>query len=128
MPKILMTCIKEVVFAGKRHKPGDPLEARGESEARVMEALKKARRVTETAPIASAVVYNTRMMTAAAPAAPASLVVSPEYVIKVDGADVVLDGMDIDGLRGLCDRMGVHVHHLARETGMRRALVKSQAE
>ena len=45
----------------------------------------------------------------------------------VDGADVVLDSLDYDALRALCDRLDVKPHALARETGMRKALVKSQA-
>lgn len=126
MPKIPMTCIKEVVYAGKRHKPGDPLDARGESDARVLVAIGKAERAPTVAPVAPPATYSTRMMTAArAPAvaqAPAA-----EYVIKVDGADVVLDDMDYDALRALCDLLEVKPHALARETGMRKALVKSQA-
>lgn len=122
---IPMKCTKSVVYAGKRLQPGIEFQARGEKDARVLAAIGKAERLT-VAPVAPPATYSTRMMTAArAPAvaqAPAA-----EYVIKVDGADVVLDDMDYDALRALCDRLEVKPHALARETGMRKALVKSQA-
>ena len=125
MPKIPMTCIKEVVYAARRYKPGDPLDARGEGDARVLEAIKKAQRVERAAP--AALTYNTRMMTASVPVAAPAPVFAAEYVIKVDGAVTVLDAMDYDALRALCERLDVKVHHMARENGMRKALVKSQA-
>lgn len=47
---IPMKCTKELVYGGRRLKPGAIFEAVGESDARVLEAIKKAERVKAVVP------------------------------------------------------------------------------
>ena len=46
MPKIQMTCLKPMQYAGRRVQAGDQFEAYGESDARVLTAIGKAARYT----------------------------------------------------------------------------------
>lgn len=136
MPQIHMIALKPLTYAGKRFQKDDPFIVRGESDARVLAAIKSAvYSVQRPAPVAPVIQqnYRTRAMVAAAPAMAPALadsqpeVVAPKYVIKVDGEDVALDGKDADELRALCTQLGVSFHHLAGERKLRETLAKSQA-
>jgi len=82
MPKISMVAIKTHVYANKRVQPGGSYEARGEGDARLMEALKNAKRAPQQrvaapapapAPVAPVLGgYKRRDMTAEPPRAPAA--------------------------------------------------------
>ena len=115
---VLMISLKDHIYASRRLRCGAQFSARGQSDARLLVALGRAR----IDPGFQDAGYNTRVMTAAEPSAQAG----PEFVIRVDGQPVVLDGMDIDALRELADRLGVKVHHMAREKKLTAALVESQ--
>lgn len=75
MPKVPLTAIKDHVYAGRRVKAGADYEASGQSDARLMKALGRAKDrevIVAPAPVVSKPVqtYSTRMLTAAAPIAP----------------------------------------------------------
>lgn len=121
---IPMKCTKDLVYAGKRMKAGTEFMARGEGDARLLVAIKKAERVTvyvgmDYAAGVDKTVYSTRAMTAEVPQLPSQW-------ITVDGAMVALDDMDTDELRALTEKRGIKVHHLAGAKKLREALIKSQ--
>lgn len=131
---IPMTAKRSFVYAGKRVAKGQEFNARGVSDARVLSAVGHAVESQASAiPAAAAPLrgqYQTRVMTAAAPAAyvapaPSAPPVAP-MVIKVEGADVVLDDMDGDALHALATQLNVHVHPLTGAKKLRQALVDSQ--
>lgn len=57
----------------------------------------------------------------AAPAAPAG-----EYLIKVEGADVVLDALDAAALHDLAKKLDVKVHHASGAEKVRAALMDAK--
>ncbi len=118
---IPMKCTKELVYAGKRMKAGTEFIARGESDARLLVAIKLAERMKNVTGMV-APTYNTRAMTAMT----ADAVQLPSQSITVGNVDVVLDDMDTDALRELTEKLGIKVHHLAGAKKLREALVKSQ--
>ena len=50
---IPMICTKDLLYAGRRLKPGAAFNARGESDARVLEAIGKAKRAPVVVPVAA---------------------------------------------------------------------------
>ncbi|MFS2047552.1 hypothetical protein ACEN9J_03090 [Variovorax sp. Varisp41] len=58
---------------------------------------------------------------AAAPTAPAG-----EYVVKVDGADVVLDSLDAVALHELAKKLDVKVHHASGAEKVRAAIMDAK--
>lgn len=127
---IPMTALRDFPYAGKRLKKGQDFNARGQSDARLLKAIGHAREAAPAQvqpPVASGT-YNTRMLTAA----PARQVqtqpdpVDPPSVIKVDGEDVVLDGMDAEELHALAAKLDVKVHYRSGADKVRAALVASQ--
>lgn len=76
MPKIPMTAIKDQVYAGRRIKAGAEFEVSGQSDARLLKALGRAKDRAPVAPTPVPVVstprstYSTRMLAAAAPDTP----------------------------------------------------------
>lgn len=124
---IPMKCTKELVYAGRRMKAGTEFMARGESDARLLVAIKRAERASvyvgvDVAAGVDKTVYSTRAMTTMT----ADAVQLPSQCIIVDGAEVVLDGMDVDELRALTEKLDIKVHHLAGAKKLREALIKSQ--
>lgn len=49
-----------------------------------------------------------------------------QFVIKIDGDDVALDGMDAAALHELAKELGVKVHHASGAEKVRAALIESQ--
>jgi len=122
-----MKALKAFPYAGRRLVRDQEFEARGRTDARVLAAIGHAvvRVPLASPPPPAAGTYNTRVMTAAAPAAaPAA---TPVAVIKVDGADVALDGMERGDLHALADRLGVKVHPLTGPAKLRQALLDAQS-
>lgn len=78
--KVPMTALKSQVYGGRRIKPGDDFEASGQTDARVLKALGRAKDRAPAAPPTPAVgsppraaqSYSTRMLSAAAPSAPSA--------------------------------------------------------
>lgn len=66
---------------------------------------------------------------APAPVVPAAVAPSNpagEYVIKVDGADVVLDALDAAALHDLAKKLDVKVHHASGAEKVRAALMDAK--
>lgn len=130
---VRMKALRSFVYAGKRLKPGEEFDCRGQlgrpgSDATVLAAIRHAAAAgpAEIAPTT----YSTRMMTAAAPVAtlpPVPMRLAAQYVIQVDNGTVSLDDMQSDELHALAKRLGVKVHHLAGAKKVRQALIDSQA-
>lgn len=125
---IPMKCLKSTTYAGKRLRPGDHFEARGESDARVLSAIRTAERCVRPAPAPAADTYMTRALTAA-PAQvrePARLPPVPMSIRQPEQAPVSLDDMDAEALHALAKERGVKVHHLAGARKVRQALLDAQ--
>ncbi|MBI3150069.1 MAG: hypothetical protein HYZ17_16315 [Betaproteobacteria bacterium] len=114
-----MKCLKSTTYAGKRLRPGDHFEARGESDARVLAAIRTAERCARPAPVPTADTYQTRVMTAK----PAGL---PPVPMSLSRTVVSLDDMDAEALHALAKSRGVKVHHLAGARKVRQALLDAQ--
>lgn len=99
-----------LVYAGRRIKAGRDFEVRTKSEARILKAIGKAVDRPQQS-------YQTRVMTAAPPAAQAPA-----------RTDEDLDSMDIDALRALAAHLGVKVHPLAGAYKVRQAIRASRGE
>lgn len=110
-----------------KYAPGDTFELRDKT-AKVLVKLGMLA-PAQAAPAAGG--YQTRMLTAApvAPlvAAPAPQAPVGQYIIKVEGADTVLDHMEKDDLHALAKALGVEVHHALGASRLREELVKAQA-
>lgn len=124
-----LTAKKSFPYAGKRLRAGQDFEARTSTDARVLVAIGNARPRTLVAPArvqsqpqGAPTTYSTRAVTAAETAPPAA----PEYQVKVDGADVVLDAMEVEGLRELAQKLGMEFHPLTGAKKLRAALVEFQ--
>jgi hypothetical protein len=117
---IRMKALKAFPFAGRRLQAGQEFEARGQSEARVFAAIRCAEYVNAVAAAPAGGTYNTRAMTAAAPAAVAAV------IVQVDGADVDLAPMGVEALHTLAKRLNVKVHHLAGAAKVRAAILEAQ--
>jgi len=126
---IPMKCLKYTSYAGKRLRPGDYFEARGESDARVLAAIRTAERCARPAPAPTADTYKTRVMTASAPAParPSAGIFSPGEISDLSPVrSVGLDDMDAEQLHALARQRGVKVHHLAGARKVRQALLDAQ--
>jgi hypothetical protein len=117
---IPMKCLRSTTYAGKRLRPGDHFEARGESDARVLCAIRTAERCVRPVPVPTADTYKTRVMTAQPVLPPVPF--SMARIVKADS----LDDMDAEALHALAKTRGVKVHHLAGAKKVRQALLDAQ--